>query len=176
MAIPRTISIDDLAASPWANGKGETIEIVREPVSGTFRWRLSIATIAEAADFSPLPGVARMLMALTPGPLTLVVDGEPVRLAQYDTVAFTGDQSVAAADPGTPQRDLNLMVRGGVPSLEAVVVAGRVEAGTEVVAAVALEGELTCLGRSLRPGDTVVTAGEPTAIRGTGRVAFAAVR
>lgn len=176
MAIPRMINIDDLVAEPWQNGRGETIEVVREPTSGPFRWRLSIATITEAAEFSPLPGVARMLMALTPGPLTLIVDGATVRLDLYDTVAFSGDQDVVSTDPVTPQRDLNLMVRGGAPSVVAVEVAGRIETTSEVVAVVALEGELTCLGQPLRPGDTVVTAGELTAIRGAGRVAFAALR
>jgi environmental stress-induced protein Ves len=175
MATPRTISLDEVPASRWVNGGGFTAELAREPRSGPFRWRLSIATISGAATFSHIPGVARALMAITDGPLTLIVDGAHVRLAKYDTVQFTGDQEVASSDPGTAQRDLNLMVRGGTPVLEAVSVSGRIVTPPGLLAAVALEGELRSLARPLSAGDAVLTAGVPTAIRGEGMIAFARV-
>jgi hypothetical protein len=114
-------------------------------------------------------------MALTDGPLQLTVDGAPVRLGRYDAVAFTGDQDVAAAEPAKAQRDLNLMARGGTPALRLVRISGRTVPDDDVVALVVLEGEVTSLGRRLRPSDCIVTGGVATSIRGDGVVALAAV-
>lgn len=176
MTIPHTVSIGDIPVSAWANGRGETVELARRPATGLFAWRLSMATISEAAAFSPLPGVARVLLAVD-GPLTLTIDGETHELARHGTASFSGDQDAAASAPAAPQRDLNLMVRGGgVPSLEVVKVDGRVATTPDVVAVVVLEGEVTALGQRLVPGDTVVTAGDEAALRGSGVVAFAAIR
>lgn len=175
MTRPRLIRFAGLPVSRWANGNGETVEIAREPASDPFAWRLSIATISEASVFSPLPGVARRLMALTAGPLALTRDGVTVTLARYESVAFTGDQDVAALAPPSPQRDLNLMVRGGIPSLDAVTVVGSLTAPVNTVAVVALEGQLVYAGTALEPGDTVTTGSLATVIDGEGIVALATV-
>ncbi len=176
MTIPHTVSIGDIPVSAWANGRGETVELARQPATGPFAWRLSMATISEAAPFSSLPGVARVLLAVD-APLTLTIDGETHKLARHGTASFSGGQEAAASAPAAPQRDLNLMVRGsGLPTLEVVTVDGRIETPPIVVAVVVLEGEVTALGQRLVPGDTVVTVGGAVALRGRGVVAFASIR
>src|ERR1700753_464131 len=111
MTSSRVIGFAELTPSRWANGAGETVELVRWPESGDFEVRLSIATVASSADFSPLPGVSRALMALEPAGLALEIDGEVCALGQHDAARFEGEQTVRARGVTTPGRDLNLMVR-----------------------------------------------------------------
>ena len=176
MTSQHLIRFADLPISRWANGKGDTVELARHPASDPFEWRLSIATITEASAFSPLPGVARVLMALTPGPLALTIDGAETTLARHESVTFTGDQEVAALGPRTPQRDLNLMARSGIPTLEAACVADQLTTAPDVIAVIVLDGELSHLGTPLHAGDAVITNGLATTIDGCGTVALAAVR
>lgn len=176
MTIPRLIRVTDLSPTPWANGRGQTVELARRPSTGPFAWRLSLATIDAASAFSTLPGVSRALLTVD-SPLSLLIDGRPLELPRHETVVFSGDAAVSVADPGSAQRDLNLMVRGAAtPSLDAVAIEGRVTTPADVLAVVALDGEVTALGSRLLPGDTVITEGTETALRGRGTVAFAAIR
>lgn len=175
MTIPRLIRIDDIPSTPWANGRGQTVELARHPASGAFAWRLSMATITAAAPFSSLAGVERALMPMD-GPLTLTVDGRPHRLTRHETVVFSGDADVSVADPGDAQRDLNLMVRdGGRPTLTPATVEGRLATPPGTVAAVVVEGDLTALGYRLRPGDAIVAGDGSAALRGSGTVVLAGV-
>lgn len=173
MTGPRIIRFATTQPSRWANGLGETVELWRTPTGGDFAARLSIATVGEPAAFSPLPGVARALMALAPAGLVLTIDGARVALARYGVAAFDGGQEVAAVEVPEPGYDLNLMVRGGVPSLAIAEVDGRIELPAGTVAAVAVSGELTALGTRLSFGDAIVEG--TAAIRGIGRIAIATI-
>lgn len=178
MPSPRVIRFAELEPSRWANGAGETVELLRHPDRGDFDVRLSIATVGSAAPFSALPGVSRALMALAPEGLTLEIDGELRKLASHDVARFEGEQSVRARDVSAPGRDLNLMVRRafGGPELHAVeVIDHHVVDDPRAVAVVALAGQLRHDGRSLRFGDCVIAAGEPLALTGRGTVAVALV-
>lgn len=175
MTIPRLTRLADLAPTPWANGRGQTIELARRPSTGPFAWRLSLATITEASPFSPLPGVSRALLTVD-GSLSLVVDGRPCELGRHESVVFPGDAAVSVAAPAAAQRDLNLMVRGAAtPALDTLAIDGRVTTTADVIAVVALDGEVTALGARLLPGDTVLTEGTETALRGRGTVAVATI-
>lgn len=54
----------------WANGRGTTRELARDPRGA---WRLSVADLRDAAPFSALPGTDRLFIVLTG---TVSPDGE----------------------------------------------------------------------------------------------------
>jgi environmental stress-induced protein Ves len=107
----------DYRTMPWKNGAGSTTELLIEPpgatLAGGFRWRVSMATVAESGPFSRFPGIDRTLLllegqgleldhgphgrALLPGPLV------PVR--------FPGEWTTSGRLLGGPCRDFNVMSR-----------------------------------------------------------------
>ncbi|AMM18910.1 hypothetical protein AX769_00590 [Frondihabitans sp. PAMC 28766] len=119
------IRFADLTPAPWANGLGSTTEIARGIGSGRldsggadrggadWDWRISVATIEAATPFSALPGVDRVLMALGPDPLTLMVEGKQHDLQPQETLQFSGEDDVRPVGVDTPGRDVNLMTRRG---------------------------------------------------------------
>ncbi|MDN5661683.1 MAG: HutD family protein, partial [Brevibacterium aurantiacum] len=73
-------SFDDLEPVPWANGAGETTELVSLIQSQALtpnlrRWRLSIARLDRPAAFSPLPGLARTFLPIG-AEVALEIDGQ----------------------------------------------------------------------------------------------------
>lgn len=107
------IDADALPPMPWKNGGGVTRELLRWPMSGDWRLRLSVADIDLDGPFSAFPGVTRWFV---------VLDGAGVRLncAGLERVLRPGDAPLrfdGAAAPDCrllagPTRDLNLMLRG----------------------------------------------------------------
>ena len=70
------IRFADLKAEPWRNGGGVTREIARQAsADGGWDWRLSIADVTKAGDFSPVPGMERVLTVIEGELLLLTVDG-----------------------------------------------------------------------------------------------------
>ena len=106
----------DYRAMPWRNGKGTTLEIARDPPAGeSFRWRLSLAEIAEDGPFSAYPGYRRALV---------LVRGDELRLkfARHGTqrlcparrgTRFEGDWNTECTIPQGPCTDLSLIVHRG---------------------------------------------------------------
>lgn len=169
---------------PWKNGKGVTEEIVAGPVDddGRVAWRVSIATIDRAAEFSRFEGADRLLMPLAASGLELRVEGRVRRIAQFDVLAFPGEAEVASIGGATATEDLNLIVdRGfGSGSLVRRYVAGaftlRTRADDAAVVLVALCGTLRCAGTPLESGDAVLLREEESeAITGFGTAAVARV-
>nr|WP_279538920.1 HutD family protein [Allobranchiibius sp. GilTou38] len=116
-----------MQVSRWANGLGETRELAAyRTTDGALVWRLSIATIAAASDFSALSGVDRRLMNLGDGPLSLVVGDDPVTVPRREVVSFRGEDAVRALHANG--YDLNVMTGRGraTSSLETVSVDGSV--------------------------------------------------
>lgn len=105
---------------PWANGKGETTELVtfdssRELGAGDGpAWRLSIARLTEPGPFSPLPGIRRWFLPVG-GWVVLTVDGARTPVPERTVAAFAGDDHVALVDLEGPCHAVNLMVAGAVP-------------------------------------------------------------
>ncbi|GAA1928088.1 hypothetical protein GCM10009689_03580 [Brevibacterium antiquum] len=107
-------SFDDLEPVPWANGAGETTELVSLIESQNLtpsrrRWRLSIARLDRPAAFSPLPGLARTFLPIG-AEVVLEIDGQGHCVAQDEPQRFRGDQIVSLIELGTPCFALNLMV------------------------------------------------------------------
>jgi environmental stress-induced protein Ves len=109
VTVVSVIRIAGLAAQPWSNGLGRTVELVRLPGTDEWSLRVSAATIPGPAPFSALPGIDRVLIPLAP--ITLEVDGVARHLERHEPLAFRGESEVRAVDVCTPLQVLNLMTR-----------------------------------------------------------------
>lgn len=107
-------SFDDHEPVPWANGVGETTELVSLTDSQALkpslrRWRLSVARLERPAVFSSLPGLARTFLPVG-AEVVLEIDGQAHRIAQDEPQKFRGEQKVSLVELGAPCFALNLMV------------------------------------------------------------------
>lgn len=119
-----------LKAEPWRNGGGVTREIARGTAgpggtggSGTgtgssasadgWDWRISIAEVGKAGDFSAFPGMERVLTVIDGDLFLLTVDGVDHPLEKYRPFRFPGDSAAAGSLPTGDIRDLNVITRTG---------------------------------------------------------------
>lgn len=107
-------SFDDLEPVPWANGAGETTELVSLTDSQALtpdrlRWRLSIARLDRPAEFSPLPGLARTFLPIG-AEVVLEIDGQVQSVTPAVPARFRGEQKVSLVGLEDPCFALNLMV------------------------------------------------------------------
>ena len=107
----RIIRRHEYRRMPWSNGAGWTSEILREPATDDWRWRLSIAEVDVVAPFSSLPGVDRELVLLTGNGLHLQFDDGQVSelLPPHDGLRFAGERKLVGAPIDGPSSDFNLM-------------------------------------------------------------------
>lgn len=115
----------DYKVMPWANGLGQTVEMLRhEDEAGELLWRLSMATVTEDGAFSLFPGIERNLTVLTGEGFDLVEDESGIvhRAALLEPVAFAGDIAISASKVTAPCQDFNVMTRRGLPRPEVRVV------------------------------------------------------
>jgi len=141
-------------AMPWRNGLGTTVEIAIEPgLDGRFRWRLSIADVAQSGPFSSFDGYDRVIAVVAGAGMRLAVAGRPRVLIDRESAphAFSGDAATECALIDGPIRDFNLIfdratsdgsvvalrapqsiaLAGGTALLHARVGSLQVDAGTE---------------------------------------------
>jgi uncharacterized protein len=115
------IRFADLKAQPWRNGGGVTREVASHSASaspesagtGGWDWRVSIADVSKAGDFSAFPGMDRVLTVVEGELLLLSVDGAEHPLEKYRPFRFSGDAAAAGALPTGDIRDLNVITRTG---------------------------------------------------------------
>ena len=112
------IRFADLRPQPWRNGGGVTRELVSHPLAastqnGAWDWRVSIADITKAGDFSPFPGMERVLTVVEGELLLLTVDGDEHPLEKYRPFRFSGDAACSGALPTGDIRNLNVITRTG---------------------------------------------------------------
>ncbi|MDR7083457.1 environmental stress-induced protein Ves [Arthrobacter ginsengisoli] len=113
----------ELKAQPWRNGGGVTRELASQPTAvpapdgsgqaSGWDWRVSIAEISKAGDFSAFPGMDRVLTVVEGELLLLSVDGAERPLEKYRPFRFSGDAAAAGALPTGDIRDLNVITRSG---------------------------------------------------------------
>ncbi|WFR66118.1 HutD family protein [Curtobacterium flaccumfaciens] len=166
----RTVRFSGLPRSRWANGLGETVELLahagRRPVRRATEHRddrLGRALLV-AARGGPRPAVPLAT------PLTLDLDGRRAVLDRFDAVSFAGEADVRAVGVTAPGYDLNLMVRRGTgrPTLAVASVDGEHELhGVGVV----LDGTVTGPDGTLAPFDAVIALDGTVTLTGQGRVA-----
>lgn len=116
------IAYKSLKAAPWAGG------VTRQLASGTgtsvtlgsgakgepWDWRISVAEVAKASTFTPLPGMDRIITIIDGELIALSVDGAEHALEKYRTFRFSGDSDTSASLPTGAVMDLNVMTRRGV--------------------------------------------------------------
>lgn len=116
------IRFADLRPEKWRNGGGTTVEIARGPdtaaaagaeAPGDWGWRLSIADVERAGDFSAFPGMERVLTVIDGELLVLTVDGREHGLERYRPFRFDGGAPASAVLPTGSVRDLGLITRRG---------------------------------------------------------------
>lgn len=100
---------------PWANGRGQTTELLREDGPAGLTLRLSIAVVAEDGPFSILPGVNRNLTVISGPGFYLRGEGVTLHAAPLAPVAFAGDVAIAATGVSGPSEDFNVMTAQGMP-------------------------------------------------------------
>lgn len=112
------IRFADLRPQPWRNGGGVTRELASHPRAasaqdGVWDWRVSIADVTKAGDFSAFPGMERVLTVIDGELLLLTVDGSEHPLEKYRPFRFSGEAASSSALPTGDIRDLNVIARVG---------------------------------------------------------------
>lgn len=112
------IRFADLRPQPWRNGGGVTRELASHPLAasaqdGAWDWRVSIADVTKAGDYSAFPGMERVLTVIDGELLLLTVDGSDHPLEKYRPFRFSGDASASSALPTGDIRNLNVITRTG---------------------------------------------------------------
>lgn len=155
----RHLTAADYQRQPWANGRGETVELARADGPGGMLWRLSVATVAEAGPFSLLPGIERVLTVISGPGFALEGEGIALDAAPLVPVAFPGDVPVAAVRVAAPSEDFNVMVARSLPRPEVAVIRGSVWLEAGGLLAVLALGPARVAGRSLDPRDLLLLDG-----------------
>jgi environmental stress-induced protein Ves len=106
----------ELKSEPWRNGGGVTRELASHPQAasaqdGAWDWRISIAELTKAGDFSPFPGMERVLTVIDGELLLLTVDGVEHPLEKYRPFRFSGEAAAHGALPTGDIRNLNVITR-----------------------------------------------------------------
>ena len=103
-----------LRSAPWRNGGGSTREVAVFPAGAAdFDWRISIADVTAAGDFSSFPGVERILTVIEGELLVVTVDGAEHAMETYRPFRFSGDSITTCALPVGNTVALNVMARRG---------------------------------------------------------------
>ncbi len=158
---------------PWRNGAGTTREVAvdREGADGAFRWRISVAQVAEDGPFSSFPGIDRTIWLLRGAGMVLDVEGREHRLSsRLAPLAFDGAARVSARLTDGPTEDLNLMVERATTAATAEVLTlapgtalplQAAASGTVALLLLAGEVEIAALGTAhrLTAGDALVARG-----------------
>lgn len=106
----------DYRTQPWANGRGQTVELLRLEQDGVLHLRLSMATVAEDGPFSIFPGIDRNLTVISGPGFDLRGEGLTLTCAPLMPVAFPGDVQVQATGTrNQPSDDFNVMTARHLP-------------------------------------------------------------
>lgn len=176
------IAYSGIVPALWRNGGGVTRQIASgkldvagnpELVSGDdWDWRISIAEVGTAGDFSAFDGISRILTVIEGGGMDITIDGVRQLLEPFAPLHFDGGSPTSATLPHGPIRDLNLMTRTGVLDGRVEIVELAAETGLGLSAGsigILLTGQAR-LGtedhrvRDLDPYDAVVGGAKPSPV------------
>lgn len=112
-------SFADIPPAPWANGAGETTELVSVQESARLTpalrpWRLSVAKLERLGPFSSLPTYARTFIPLD-AEVVLRIEGTVHRVPPGQPLRFHGRDEVELVEMGAAGYALNLMVADADP-------------------------------------------------------------
>jgi len=120
----RHLTTDTYRVVPWANGRGQTTEMLRTEGAGGIVWRLSMAQVTEDGPFSVLPGLQRNLTVIAGPGFDLIGPGVRLRADPLVPVAFSGDLALEASGVTGPSVDFNVMVAARLPAPDVAVIDG----------------------------------------------------
>ncbi|UKA49301.1 HutD family protein [Arthrobacter sp. FW305-123] len=112
------IRFAEIRPEPWRNGGGVTRELASHPKAasaqdGAWDWRVSIADVSKAGEFSLFPGMERVITIIEGELLLLTVDDAEHPLEKYRPFRFSGEAASSATLPTGDIRDLNVIARTG---------------------------------------------------------------
>ena len=115
------LHLADSTKRKWAHGDVREIgagklgtDATLLPAEGTeWDWRLSVASIETAGEFTPYEGFDRTLTVIAGELLELTIDGSAHAVEALRPLRFSGDSAVAAALPTGDVLALNLITRTG---------------------------------------------------------------
>ena len=117
------ISLATAPKKPWGQGQGQVREIAAGTLdpngallpgdATTWDWRLSVASIERAGEFTPYPGCDRTLTVIAGELLELTVDGTAHAVELYRPLKLPGGGATTAALPTGEILALNLITRTG---------------------------------------------------------------
>jgi uncharacterized protein len=105
----------DYHVMPWANGRGQTIEMLREEGPDGLHLRLSVAIVTTDGAFSLFAGIDRVLTVISGPGFHLTGSGLHLHAAPLQPVAFPGDVPIAATGVGAASEDFNVMSARHLP-------------------------------------------------------------
>ena len=166
----RHLTPSDYRRMPWANGRGTTVELLREEGPQGLLLRLSMASVVEDGPFSLFPAIERNLTVISGPGFRLEGAGFSLPCTPLVPVAFPGDMQVQAVGTGgVASEDFNVMTARALPRPEVSV-----EGSDTALAAggrlyIFALGEGNVAGRAMRRHELIVTEG-PVRIDGPGSV------
>lgn len=140
----------DVEPEPWANGLGVTRVLAARPA-----WRISLAEIEGRMPFSPFLGADRVLIPLSPGGVTLEIDGAERSVPMHTGLAFRGEDHVVADTAGDRATVVNFMTRRSTGRMRWEIrrADGRIDADADAL--VVLGGEVRGRSEALPAGSVV---------------------
>ena len=152
----------DYKTMPWKNGVGTTTELMVEPEGAVtdYRWRLSIAEVAQSGPFSDFAGYQRNIMLVEGAGFTLEFEGQTAqRLSRsFQPYCFDGGWRTHCTLIDGPVKDFNLIARHGSAALLEVL---RLIPGSETVPPAhtivlhLFHGQVSVCDRDLAVGDSL---------------------
>ncbi|RLZ08226.1 HutD family protein [Acinetobacter sp. 2JN-4] len=95
----------------WKNGAGYTVELARSEGESldVFDWRISMADVKSAGEFSKFHGMQRILTVLDGQGIVLNVDDDHRHLKTLQSAQFSGERDVSCELPHGQIQDFNLI-------------------------------------------------------------------
>jgi len=118
----RHLTTADYRTMPWANGRGTTVELLREDGPDGLLFRLSMASVIEDGPFSVFPGIERNLTVISGPGFRLDGPGLSLPCKPLVPMAFAGDLPLQAAGTGRiASVDFNVMTARALPRPDVAV-------------------------------------------------------
>lgn len=107
----KQLSTADYRQMLWKNGAGYTVELARSAGVNlaAFDWRISMADVKSAGDFSRFNGMQRILTVLEGHGIELSIDDKHESLTTLQSVQFSGESATRCELIDGPIRDFNLI-------------------------------------------------------------------
>lgn len=111
----QVIRYAELKPERWRNGGGVTRQVASRPSAdgSGWDWRVSLADVTKAGDFSPFPGMERLLTVVEGELLLLTVEGTERPVEKYRPFRFDGGAATSATLPTGDVRNLNVITKAG---------------------------------------------------------------